>query len=30
VLLGPFSPRAGLRVAFIRKDGAVIEFMQWD
>ncbi|MCX7826912.1 MAG: hypothetical protein N2689_15345 [Verrucomicrobiae bacterium] len=30
VLLGPFSPRAGLRVVFILKDGAVFEFMQWD
>ena len=28
VLLGPFSPRQGLRVVFIRKDGAVFEFME--
>ena len=29
ILLGPFSPRAGLKVAFILKDRAVFEFMQW-
>jgi hypothetical protein len=30
VLLGPFRPMAGLRVAFILKDGAVFEFMHFD
>jgi hypothetical protein len=30
VLLRPFQPMEGLRVAFIRKDGAVFEFMQFD
>jgi hypothetical protein len=30
VLLGPFRAMEGLRVAFILKDGAVFEFMQFD
>lgn len=30
VLLGPFRPMEGLRVAFILKDEAVFEFMQFD
>src|SRR4051812_3211676 len=30
VLLGPFRALAGLHVAFILKDGAVFEFMQFD
>ena len=29
VILGPFTPMEGLEVVFIRKDGAVFEFMQW-
>jgi len=29
VLLGPFQPMEGLRVAFVLKDGAVFEFMQF-
>jgi hypothetical protein len=29
VLLGPFKPTPGLRVVFIEKDGAVIEFMEF-
>jgi hypothetical protein len=28
VILGPFTPMAGLTVAFILKDGAVFEFME--
>ena len=28
VILGPFEPMPGLKVAFIVKDGAVYEFMQ--
>jgi hypothetical protein len=30
VLLGPFRAMEGLRVAFILRDGAVFEFMQFD
>jgi hypothetical protein len=30
LLLGPFQPMEGLQVAFILKDGAVFEFMQFD
>jgi hypothetical protein len=30
VILEPFQPMEGLRVAFIMKDGAVFEFMQFD
>jgi hypothetical protein len=30
VLLGPFRAMAGLHVAFILRDGAVFEFMQFD
>ena len=30
VLLGPFRAMAGLRVAFILRDGAVFELMQFD
>jgi len=30
VILEPFEPMKGLRVAFIMKDGAVFEFMQYD
>jgi hypothetical protein len=30
VLLGPFRPMPGLEVAFIMKDGAVFEFMQFE
>ena len=30
VLLGPFRAMEGLRVAFVLKDGAVFEFMQFD
>lgn len=30
VLIEPFSPSPGLNVAFILKDGAVIEFMQFE
>ena len=30
VLLGPFRAREGLRVAFVLKDGAVFELMQFD
>jgi hypothetical protein len=30
VLLGPFRAMEGLHVAFILKDGAVFEFMQFD
>jgi hypothetical protein len=30
LLLGPFRPMDGLRVAFFFKDGAVFEFMQFD
>ena len=30
VLLGPFMALPGLQVVFILKDGAVVEFMQWD
>jgi hypothetical protein len=30
LLLGPFRPMEGLRVAFILKDGAVFEFMHFD
>ena len=29
VLLGPFDPMENLRVVFIEKDGAVIEFMEF-
>lgn len=29
VLLGPFAPMDGLRVVFIEKDGAVLEFMEF-
>jgi len=29
VILEPFEPMKGLRVAFIMKDGAVFEFMQY-
>jgi hypothetical protein len=29
VILGPFDPMPGLTVVFIKKDGAVFEFMQW-
>ncbi len=28
ILLGPFDPTATLRVVFVRKDGAVFEFMR--
>lgn len=28
ILLGPFQPTPTLRVAFVRKDGAVFEFME--
>jgi len=28
VLLGPFAPTATLRVAFVRRDGAIFEFME--
>jgi len=28
VILGPFQPHDALRVVFIRKDGAIIEFME--
>jgi hypothetical protein len=30
VLLGPFRAMEGLRVAFVLKDGAVFEYMQFD
>lgn len=30
VILEPFRPMEGVRVAFIMKDGAVFEFMQFD
>ncbi len=30
LLLGPFRAMEGLRVAFVLKDGAVFEFMQFD
>ena len=30
VLLGPFRAMEGLRVAFLLRDGAVFEFMQFD
>jgi len=30
VILEPFEPMPGLRVAFIMKDGAVFEFMHFD
>ncbi len=30
VLLGPFQAMEGLRVAFILRDGAVLEFMQFE
>ena len=30
VLLGPVTALPGLQVVFILKDGAVVEFMQWD
>ena len=30
VLLGPFNATPGLRVVFIEKDGAVIEFMEFE
>lgn len=30
VLLGPFRAMEGLQVAFVLKDGAVFEFMQFD
>lgn len=30
VLLGPFRAMEGLRVAFVLRDGAVFEFMQFD
>lgn len=30
VILEPFSPMPGLQVAFILRDGAVFEFMQFD
>ncbi len=30
LLLGPFRPMEGLRVAFVLKDGAVFEYMQFD
>ena len=30
VLIEPFTPMPGLRVAFILKDGAVFEFMQYE
>ena len=29
VLLGPFRPMEGLEIAFIQKDGAIFELMQW-
>jgi hypothetical protein len=28
VLLGPFKPTAGLRVVFVLKDGAIMEYME--
>lgn len=30
VILGPFEPMPGLTVVFVRKDGAVFEYMQYD
>jgi hypothetical protein len=30
VLLGPFNPTPRLRVVFVEKDGAVIEFMEFE
>lgn len=30
ILLGPFNPRPKLRVVFLQKDGAVLEYMQYE
>lgn len=30
VLLGPFEAMAGVRVVFVEKDGAVLEYMRFD